>query len=122
MLLNRARVDAYPHRHASLYALLYDGPVVAVGDQGHRRAPENLFEALQCLGAVNGNAYEVGAGGVELVDLSDGSLYVAGIGLGHGLNGHLGAASDGHAADDYLTAGDRAFLYRCLCHTTPVLF
>src|SRR5215211_127040 len=91
-----------------------------VGEQGYRRTPHGLPETFEGFGSVDGDSHEVGAGGVEVVYLLHRRLDVVGHGIRHRLHGHLGAAANGHIADLYLPARNRAFAQCCLCHLTPI--
>src|SRR5687767_10437176 len=147
-LLDGAGVDPEAHVGAGLLALLYHRtePVVTadvawvdahagrprvggaqghpvvevdVGDKGNGRAPHDLLEAVEGLGAVDGDAHQIGARRVQVVDLLDRRLDVVGHGVGHRLHGYLRSAADGDVADPYLPARDRTLPYRCFRHLPP---
>ena len=75
---------------------------VEVAHQGHGQALG--LQARADLGqgghgrlGVDGDAHQFGAGAVQLGHLGDGGVHVGGVGVGHGLHHHRGAAAEGDA-------------------------
>jgi hypothetical protein len=109
LLADVAGVEAQPlhprlHRRQGELVLEVD-----VGDDRHRRAGDDLGQALGGFDVVAGDADDVGSGPAQGVDLGEGAVDVGGLGGGHRLDRDRGAAAHGDIADVDLSgflAGD----------------
>ena len=83
-----------------------DGELVVEVDVGHQRHRGCVHQRAHGLGAglvVDGHAHDVRACVRHAANLRKGGLYVASVGVGHGLNGNGRAAADGDAACENLS-------------------
>jgi hypothetical protein len=102
-----ARIDSVLGERLGAFRIVGQEPVaieMEVTDQGHGAAlgveqgPDGGHRPGRGLG-VDGDTHQLGARVRELPDLSDRGLHVRGVGVGHGLDHHGGAAPDPDRAD-----------------------
>jgi hypothetical protein len=74
-----------------------------VGDEGNGDLRPDAANGLGGLDIEHRHPDDLAARLLEAVDLGDRRLHIAGIGIGHGLDGNWGIAADGHIAEHYLS-------------------